>query len=128
MGLRFVAVCCMVGFAGVGSAQGVFKFQVHEGDKLQYRSQFEYRVETKGESGGQVSSSKLGQLREWHVLGVDKLGVATMELTVLSMKLERTDADGKKLVFDSSSQENSDEQLWKQLSKAVGRPILRVQM
>lgn len=101
---------------------------MRQGDKLQYRSQFEYRVETKAENGTQISSSKLGQLREWHVITVDKLGVATMELTVLKMNLERTDADGKKLVFDSSSQKDSDEQIWKQLSKAVGKPILRVQM
>jgi hypothetical protein len=68
------------------------------------------------------------QLKRWHVREVDGLGVATMELTVLSMKLERTDPDGKPLTFDSADQSKSDEQLWKQLRKAVGRPILRVQL
>src|SRR6476660_4209555 len=119
MSLRFTAAASVLFVAGSVYAQGVFKFQLRSGDKLQYRSQFEYRVETKAENGTQVSSSRLGQLREWHVLAVDKLGVATMELTVLKMNLERTDADGKKLVFDSSSQKDSDEQIWKQLSKAV---------
>ena len=128
MGLRFAAAAGFFLIAGSVSAQGVFKFQLNAGDKLQYRSQFEYRVETKAENGTQVSASKLGQIREWRVVAVDKLGVATMELTVLRMTLDRTDPDGKKLVFDSASQESSDEQLWKQLSKAVGKPILRVQM
>jgi hypothetical protein len=119
-----------VGFiaSGTASAQGVFKFKVNPGDKLQYQSQFECRVETKAEGASQVSVSKLGQIREWHVVGVDKLGVATMELTVLKMSMERTDPDGKKLAFDSTSEKDSDEQLWKQLSKAVGKPIMRVQM
>jgi hypothetical protein len=128
MGLRFAAAACFFLSAGSTSAQGVFKFQLNAGDKLQYRSQFEYRVETKAEGGTQISSSKLGQIREWRVVAVDKLGVATMELTVLRMTLDRTDPDGKKLLFDSASKETSDEQLWKQLSKAVGQPILRVQM
>ena len=128
MGIRLAATAWVLAAAGSAPAQGVFKFRLNPGDKLQYQSQFEYRVETKAESGAQASTSKLAQLREWHVLGVDKLGVATMELTVLRMRLERTDPDGKKLLYDSGSQETSDEQLWKQLSKAVGKPILRVQM
>ena len=128
MGIRLATAACLLAGAGSAAAQGVFKFQLNPGDKLQYQSQFEYRVETKAEGGTQLSSSKLGQLREWHVLAVDKLGVATMELSVLRMSLERTDPDGKKLLFDSASKETSDEQLWKQLSKAVGKPILRVQM
>src|SRR5829696_3464358 len=114
--------------AGEPASAQIFKFKLNPGDKLQYQSQFEYRVETKAEGATQVSTSKLGQLREWHVVAVDKLGVATMELTVLKMTMERTDPDGKKLAFDSTSKDASDEQLWKQLSKAVGKPILRVQM
>jgi hypothetical protein len=128
MGIRFAVTAGAILAATSAPAQGVFKFQLKPADKLQYQSQFEYRVETKGESGVQVSTSKLGQLREWHVVAVDKLGVSTMELTVLRMSLERIDPDGKKLLFDSGSKETSDEQLWKQLSKAVGQPILRVQM
>jgi hypothetical protein len=128
MGIRLAATACVFAAVGPASAQGVFKFHLNAGDKLQYQSQFEYRVETKAEGATQISTSKLGQLREWHVVGVDKLGVATLELTVLRMGMERTDPDGKKLLYDSGSKETSDEQLWKQLSKAVGKPILRVQM
>jgi hypothetical protein len=127
MGIRLAAAVGLLLTSGAASAQGVFKFQLNPGDKLQYQSQFEYRVETKADGAAQVSASKLGQLREWHVVAVDKLGVATMDLTVLRMTLERNDPDGKKLLFDSASQATSDEQLWKQLSKAVGKPILRVQ-
>jgi hypothetical protein len=122
-----LAVIGLLLTAGSASAQ-VFKFKLNNGDKLQYQSQFECRVETTAEGKTQVSTSKLGQLREWHVRGVDRLGVALMELTVHRMTMERTDPDGKKLAFDSTSKEASDEQLWKQLSKAVGKPILRVQM
>ena len=123
-----LAMLAGLALAGTASAQGVFKFKLNPGDKLQYQTQFEYRVETTAEGKSQVSASKLGQLREWHVTDVDKLGVATMELTVLRMTMDRTDPDGKKLTFDSTSKDASDEQLWKHLSKAVGKPILRVQL
>src|SRR5687768_9489 len=119
-----LAVMGLLLAAGPASAQ-VFKFKLNSGDKLQYHSHFECRVETTAEGKTQVSASKLGQIREWHVTAVDKLGVATMELTVHRMTMERTDPDGKKLAFDSTAKESSDEQLWKQLSKAVGKPILR---
>jgi hypothetical protein len=123
-----LAVALLLGNAGGASAQGIFKFKLEPGTKLLYESEFSHKVETRAGQETLVSRSRLTQLRQWHVRNVDALGVATIELTVLKMKLERNDPDSKALIFDSTDPDKSDPQLTAQLSKVVGKPIQRVQL
>lgn len=125
---HLLIVAVILGFNPVPLFGQVFKFKLQSGEKLTYESEFTHAVETKVGMETQVSNSKLTQTRRWEVISVDNLGVATMELTVLSMRMERKDPDGKVMLFDSNDLGASDEPLVKQLSKAVGKPILRVQI
>ena len=93
MGIRLATTAFVIAAASSASGQGVFKFRLTPGDKLQYQSQFEYRVETKAEGATQISTSKLGQLREWHVVGVDKLGIAVTDDEIREQLREQGEED-----------------------------------
>jgi hypothetical protein len=126
----FAACAAVAAFALASSAnaQGVFKFQFSPGMKLLYETRFSQTVETKTSTETLTSKSTVAQVRQWKVDGVDGLGVASLELTVLRMKLDRTEADGKTASYDSDDPRASDDTLRKMLSKSVGKPILRVQL
>jgi hypothetical protein len=73
-------------------------------------------------------SSKLTLLKRWEVKDVDADGVATLEMSVVTMRHEITSPDGKTLVFDSADLDKSDPTMKEQLSKYVGSvlAVLRV--
>lgn len=112
----------------LASAQGVFKFRLVPGMKLEYDSQFTATIETRVENQQLKSTSLVAQRRHWHVVSVDSLGVATLELTLLKLKVENTDFKGQRIKFDSADKFDADPQLAAQLGKLVGAPIRRVQL
>jgi len=73
-------------------------------------------------------SSKLTLLKRWEVKDVDAAGVATLEMSLVTMRHEITSPEGKTLVFDSADPAKSDPTMKEQLSKYVGGvlAVLRV--
>src|SRR5262249_55034442 len=74
------------------------------------------------------TKTKLNETKRWKVVSVDPAGIATVELSLLTLGLEQTKPDGGVLVFDSENQTKSDPQVAEQLKKYVGQPlaVLRV--
>ena len=69
------------------------------------------------------TKTQLDLTKRWKVVDVDATGVATMQLSLLAMRLEVTNPSGGKMLFDSTSAEKSDEHLREQLAKFVGQPL-----
>jgi hypothetical protein len=75
-----------------------------------------------------ATTSKVEQIKEWKVVNVDSLGVATLELTIRRLRLVQTEPDGTTVKFDSTDRQNSHKDLIEQLGKLVEKPVLRVQL
>jgi hypothetical protein len=76
-----------------------------------------------GETG-----SKLNEVKHWQVQDVDAQGDATVQLSLLSLRIETKSPNGDVLIFDSSLPDKSTPELKKQMSQYVGVPlaVLRV--
>src|SRR5579885_721758 len=102
-----------------------WRFRWEKGQVLTYRVE---HVSTATEvAGGQTNgfSSKLTLTKRWQVKDVDAGGVATLEMSLTTMRHEITPPGGKALVFDSADPDKSDPAMKEELSKYVG-PVLAV--
>jgi hypothetical protein len=98
------------------------------GQVLTYKvEQSTVAVESVGDSRVETRTG-MRLVKRWQVLGVDAAGVATVQLSLLSLALETASPGGDPLRFDSASPEKSTPALREQLSKFVGPPlaVLRV--
>ncbi len=93
------------------------------GQTLTYRvEQATLASDTTGD-GKVESRTRLNLLKRWQVLSVDAAGVATLQLSLASLRLETTTPGGDKLVFDSIEPEKGTPELRQQLSAFVGKPL-----
>jgi hypothetical protein len=93
------------------------------GQTLTYK--VEQRTAASETAEGKTTETKtnLNETKRWKVLSVDPSGVATLELSLLSLRLDQTKPDGGVLVFDSQNVAKSDPQVAEQLKKYVGQPL-----
>ena len=81
------------------------------GQTLTYRvEQATLASDTTGD-GKVESRTRLNLLKRWQVLSVDAAGVATLQLSLASLRLETTTPGGDKLVFDSIEPEKGTPEL-----------------
>ncbi len=125
--LRCVSLALAGALACPAGAQ-TFKFRFEPGAVLTYDSDFQHAAETRVGADKQTSRSRVRQSRQWKVVGQDGLGVTTLELTVVKMRVERTGPDGKTTVFDSTLPAANETPANQALAKTVGAPIQRLQL
>ncbi len=93
------------------------------GQVLTYRvEQATLASDTTGD-GKVESRTRLNLLKRWQVVSVDAAGVATLQLSLASLRLETTTPGGDKLLFDSIEPEKGTPELRQQLSAFVGKPL-----
>ncbi|HEV3261675.1 MAG TPA: hypothetical protein VG013_32800 [Gemmataceae bacterium] len=113
--------------AAVGQ-EAPWRFKLTPGQVLKYRVEQNIAASEVVDGKKVATTSKTTSVKSWRVVDVDAAGVATLQLSLLSLRLERTTPAGESLVFDSSDPQKSHPQLREQLSKYVGQPlaVLRV--
>jgi hypothetical protein len=107
---------------------GAWQFRWQEGQVLTYRVQHvTFASEVTG-GGSSETATKLILTKRWQVLGVDRAGVAKLQLSLDALLLETTTPNRDALLFDSAYPEKSDPHLREQLARFVGQPlaVLRV--
>jgi hypothetical protein len=72
--------------------------------------------------------SRLAVVKSWKVLAVDAAGVATLQLTVDSLRLETVTPDGETTVFDSARPAGSNTPAQNENSQYVGKPITTIRV
>jgi len=104
------------------------RFRWQPGQVLNYKVEQLTTVSDAAEGTKADSSTKLSEIKRWQVLAVDAAGVATVQLSLPSLRLETTTPGGDVLLFDSANPDKSNAQLREQLSKYVNAPlaILRI--
>jgi len=101
------------------------QFRWQPGQVLTYKvAQVTTAAETVKE-GKLDTTTRLDLVKRWQVVAVDPAGVATLQMSLSSLRMETRSPSGDQLLFDSSRPEQSDEQLRSQLTKYVG-PALTV--
>jgi hypothetical protein len=122
--LPLVAVFTFV--AAAPAQQPHFRWQ--GGQTLTYRvSQSTEAVETLKD---QVlkTSTRLDLVKRWQVTDVDANRVATLQMSLASLRMETTTPNGDVMLFDSANPSKSHEQLREEMSKYVGPPLTVVRI
>ncbi len=99
-----------------------------QGQVLTYRVEQQMQV---GETVGTMTTQSKQQItlvKRWQVTAVDPAGVATLQLSLTSMRLETTPASGDPLLYDSSAPEKSNPQMKETLGRYIGVPLAVVRL
>jgi len=98
-------------------------FEWQAGRTLVYRvEQITSASEVVGENTVQTKT-KLNLTKKWQVKSVDKAGVATLEMSLTTLRIENTRPGGEPLIFDSANPDKSNPEMSKDLSKYVDKPL-----
>jgi hypothetical protein len=110
--------------AGNVQAQaGAWQFHWKQGQALTYRIEHITKAtETVGRNRFEVSA-KLNLVKRWQVQAIDGTGIATLQMTVVSMRNEQVRPNGEVLLFDSAHPDKSTPGLKEQMEKYVGKPL-----
>jgi hypothetical protein len=114
--------------ATLGAQNTPPRFQWRAGQTLDYKVEQSTSVTDTMEDKTGETGSKLSTVKHWQVQDVDLQGIATVQLSLLSLRIETKSPNGDVLVFDSSQPDKSTPEMKKQMSQYVGVPlaILRV--
>src|SRR4051812_44013630 len=127
--VSFLTVCAGLLLVPTAPAQtGVWAFHWQPGQTLTYRvEQVTQAADNLGETKVETTT-KLTNLKRWQVLAVDAQGVATLQLSLVALRIETTTPKGEVLLFDSADPDKSSPQLKEQLVKFIGQPLAVVRL
>ena len=121
-------IAAALAFAGPGFAQVPYQFRWQKGQTLTYKIQHVTSVVETLEKNINTVSSHLDLINRWHVTEVDAKGVATLTLTLVSLRNEQKLASGDTLLFDSQNLEKSTPKLREQMQKYIGQIVTVVRL
>jgi hypothetical protein len=110
-------------FASAATAQSAWRFRWQQGQVLIYRVEESVTASETLTEGKSESKTKASLVKRWQVQSVDTAGVATVQLSLDKLRLEKTTSGGDMLIYDSSDPAKSDSQMKEQLGRYVGQPI-----
>lgn len=120
--LGLTVLACLLA-ASLAEAQTLGRFQFKKGQVLQYKvEQTTNATDTLGETKS-VLTSRVEQLKCWQVAAVESDGTATLQLSLLKLKMQQRLPSGETWEFDSTNPEQSHKQLREQLSPFVGKAL-----
>ena len=115
-------------FPAAAPAQAVGQFRWQPGQILTYQVEHSTTaLDTVGDTKSETKT-KLNLTKRWQVLELDAAGNATLQLSLLALRLEVTTPSGGTLLFDSASPDKSDPHMREELGKFLTEPlaVLRV--
>src|SRR5262249_33723188 len=83
-------------------AQEPARFKWETGQTLTYRVEQLTAVSDITEKKTVETSTKLKLTKRWQVMSVDESGVATLQMSLLALRMETKKPDGDTVVFDSA--------------------------
>jgi hypothetical protein len=109
--------------ATLGAQNAPPRFQWRAGQTMDYKVEQSTSVTDTMEDKTSETGSKLSTVRHWQIQDVDTQGIATVQLSLLSLRIETKSPNGDLLVFDSSQPDKSTPEMKKQMSQYVGVPL-----
>lgn len=108
---------------GIASAQAPWRFRWQAGQELNYQVEQTRWAEDVIEGNRAETSTRLSLVKSWKVLEVDPAGIATLQMSLRSLRIENTAPNGEVIRFDSANLEQSHPQMKEQLARYVGVPL-----
>jgi hypothetical protein len=125
--LRIGKILVLTGLLLVAAAPvqaQAWRFRWQTGQVLTYRVE---HLTTASEvvSGNKLeTASKLVHVKSWQVLDVDPQGVATVQLSLKSLKIEIRSPEGEMMTFDSDNPDKGTAQMREQLQRYLTQPLV----
>jgi hypothetical protein len=113
--------------ASLAQAQD-FAFKWRAGQVLSYRVEHVTSATDTANDSKAESATRMSTIKRWHVVTVDQAGVATLQLSLASLRMEVTPPSGEPLFFDSADPEKSNPEMREQLMRYVGQPLAVLRM
>lgn len=122
------SIAILLGFALPAFAQLPWQFKWQKGQTLNYKIKQSTDMIEKLDKGTNTSSSQMDAINRWQVSDLDAKGIATLSMTLVSLRHEQKRVNGDTLLFDSQNLDKSTPELRDQMSKYVGQvqAVLRV--
>lgn len=121
--LLAVALSLMASGAVSAQSANVWQFRWQKGQVLTYRVDHDTSVNEVVAGSKVETASKLGLVKRWQVADVDAKGIATINLTLVSLRHEQTRPNGEALLFDSANLDKSTPELKESMSQYVGKVV-----
>lgn len=123
-----VSLVALLAFTLPSAAQVPWQFQWKKGQTLTYKIKHVTSVIETVETTKNASNSTLDLVNRWQVMDLDDKGIATLTMTLVSMRNEQKRASGDTLLFDSENLEKSTPELRDQMSKFIGQTVAVVRI
>ena len=114
--------------AGTPAFAGGVQFRWQAGQVLNYKVEQTTAVTDNAEGKKLETATKLTNVKHWQVLEVDAAGTATLQMSLLALRIENKTPSGETIVFDSTKPAESDPQMREQLGKYVGQPLVVIRV
>ncbi|MSQ93569.1 MAG: hypothetical protein EXR98_03320 [Gemmataceae bacterium] len=129
MVIRYLlAAALLLAFTSPTFAQVPWQFQWKKGQTLTYKIKHVTSVVEVVETTKNTSSSNLDLVNRWQVVDLDDKGIATLSMTLVSMRNEQKRASGDTLLFDSQNLEKSTPELRDQMNKFIGQTVAVIRL
>ncbi|MBI3409711.1 MAG: hypothetical protein HY040_15325 [Planctomycetes bacterium] len=119
------------GLFGAGSVQAQsapWQFRWQKGQTYTYKTEHVTKVAEAVEGNKTESISRINLIKRWQVVDLDAKGVATLQLSLTSMRNEQTRPNGEVLLFDSENPGKSTPELKEQMAKFVGQTLATIRI
>lgn len=123
-----LSIACILVAAPQTFAQLPWQFKWQKGQTFTYKIKHVTSVTETLEKGTNKSESNLDLVNRWTVSDIDARGIATMSLTLVSMRNEQKRANGEALLFDSQNLEKSTPEFRDQMIKYIGQTVAVVRL
>lgn len=126
--VRLLALAVVFATLAGGRAQSPVRFQWKSGETLTYRVEQTTDVKDIDEKQTISTQTKLNLTKRWHIVSVANDGVATLQMSLLALRMETKKADGETIVFDSTRPDPQQAELNKEMLQYIGQPIATLRM
>jgi len=113
----------ILGTSSVRAQEAPWQFRWQKGQTYTYKTEHVTKVAESVEGNKTESISRVNLVKRWQVVDLDAKGVATLQLSLASMRNEQTRPNGEVLLFDSENTGKSTPELKEQMTKFVGQTL-----
>jgi hypothetical protein len=121
-------VLALLVLGSLARAQETGRLRWQPGQVLLYRAEHAtLATDAMGDTRSETRT-RLSLTKRWQVLEVDAAGVATLQMSLLTLSYETTLPNGEVMAFDSANPDKSSEQVRTQFTRYLGQPLVVVRI
>ncbi|MFN4260450.1 MAG: hypothetical protein ACK4RK_14245 [Gemmataceae bacterium] len=120
----FLTLSAVLALTTVASAQTPWRFHWQPNQVLTYRVEQQTTTSFETQEDGKAEFTvQLNLVKRWQVTSVDSQGVATLHMSLASLRMEQHLPDGEVLLFDSTQSDAGESSMGDQLNRYIGQTL-----